>query len=115
MHRLARIRHHIACCGRAGGLLVLALSLTAAGCSDKPTEKDCKALLDRVIDLEIGAAGTEKLSPEMKADLDKQRKQLEQYLGTSFMDRCLQDTPVAVIKCGLDAKTREDYAACDEQ
>jgi hypothetical protein len=99
---------------RASGLLLLALSLAMGACSDKPTETDCKALLERVIELEIGAAGTEKLPPEMKADLDKQRKKLEQYLEKPFMERCLQDTPVAVIKCGLEARTKADYAACDE-
>jgi hypothetical protein len=113
MGRLAGLVAGLA--SRASVLLLLAVSLAAGGCSDKPTKQDCEALLDRVIELEIGAAGTEKLSAEMKGDLDKQRKQLEQYLGTRFMDRCLQDTPVAVVKCGLNAKTQEDYAACDER
>jgi hypothetical protein len=109
MHRFAGLAR------RAGGIIVLAVSLAAGGCSDKPTKQDCETLLDQVVELEIGAAGTGKLSAEMKADLDKQRKQIEEYLGGRFVERCLNDTPVAVVKCGLKARTKADYAACDEQ
>lgn len=101
---------------RVCGLVALVvLGLATAGCSDKPTEQDCKALLDRLVELELATAGTDKLSADMKADLDKQAKELREYLGGQFMERCLKETPVAVVKCGLKAKSKADYAGCEKQ
>lgn len=91
----------------------LVLCLAAAACGDKPSKKDCEALLDKVIDLEIAAAGTDKLPEDMKADLKKHREQLKDYLQEAFMKQCMDNTPAAVIKCGLAAGSMDEYAACD--
>jgi hypothetical protein len=94
--------------------VALGVCLGAFGCGDKPSEKDCKALLDKVIDLEVATAGTDKLSSEKKASLDKQRKQLAGYISERFIERCIKETPKAAIECGLKAKSQEDYAACEK-
>lgn len=86
-----------------------------AGCSEKPTEADCKKLLDHVVSLEISAAGTDKLSPEMKADLERQRKELAETVSKPFIEQCAKNTPLSLVQCGLAAKTKADYAACEKQ
>jgi hypothetical protein len=105
----ARSRARAALCA---SLVALACALCA--CTDKPSAKDCEALLDRIIDFEMEAAGTDHISPAMKDDLDKQRKELHGYLSESFVEDCQKNMPVAVVKCGLDAKNLSEYATCEE-
>jgi len=94
-------------------LLGMALAVLAtAGCSEKASSDDCKALLDRVVEIEIQEAGTSHLSPAMKDDLDKQRKLVRDQLRDPFMSECQNDMPAAVVSCRLKAKTKADYAAC---
>ena len=107
MHRLIR-----------AALLIAVVSLTGAllsGCSDKPSEEQCTSLVDHIIELEIKAAGTDKLSAEMKADLDKQRTQLKDYLRKQAVETCLESLPTAVVECGLEAKSLAAYAECEKQ
>lgn len=93
--------------------LVFAVSSMVCACSDKPSNQDCEALLEKIVDLEIASGGTASLPAAMKTDLEKSRKEVKDYLREQFMKQCLDSTPVAVVKCGLQAKSKADYAACD--
>ena len=94
--------------------LVCALVATAGACGeDKASDADCKAALDKIVDLEIEAAGTTHLSPEMKADLDKQRDKMREHLREPFMKECKNDLPATVVKCRIKAKSKADLAACE--
>lgn len=106
--------------GRRLRTVVFAVALSIAGlgmtaCGKGPTKGDCDKLLDHVIDIEINAAGGDKLTPEMKADLDNQKAELRKFLGKQFMDKCYEKTPKGFVACGLKAKTPEEFAACDKQ
>jgi hypothetical protein len=92
------------------GLVAL---LAVAACSNAPSEDDCIALLDKVVELEIHSAGTDKLPPAMKADLDQQRTQLKDFLSSRFMEQCQKNTSAKIVACGLEAKSKAEYAACD--
>jgi hypothetical protein len=94
-------------------LLLAALALSA-GCGDKPTQADCEKLLDHVIEIEMSASGSDTLTPDMKADIDKQKRQLRDYLKKQFLEQCLDKTPGAVVKCGLKARDHQQLAACDK-
>lgn len=96
--------------------LLLGLTAAAPGCSSTPSSEQCKALLDHVVGLEVADSGAGKeLSADMKADLDKQRKELEGYVGEQFVKRCLDSLPVAFVECGLAAKSKAEYAECEKQ
>lgn len=97
-----------------GLVTVLLLSTFMLACTEKPSESACKALLEHIIDVEIAEAGTKRLSPAMKKDLDKQRTELRKYLGKNFVASCQSDLPVSVVECRMKAKTRAAIAACEE-
>lgn len=100
-------------CIRAAGL---SLGLVAAGCSNTPTAPQCEALLDHVVDLEVKEVGAHKdLPANMKADLDRQRKELEAQVRDGFLKRCQDSLPAAFVACGLQARTKADYAECEKQ
>ena len=106
--------------GIANCLRVAALSLSlgaaASGCSSTPSPEQCEALLDHVVEIEVAESGAGKeLSAEMKADLDKQRKELEGYVGEQFVKRCRESLPVTFVECGLQAKSKAEYAECEKQ
>ena len=86
----------------------------AFGCSDTPTKAQCTKLVDHIIDLEIKAAGTDKLPAQMKADLDKQRQELKEYVRESSVKKCVESLPLSVVECGIAAKTLEERAACEK-
>lgn len=91
----------------------IAAALTCACGGDRASESECKAALDKIVDLEIAAAGTTRLSPDMKADLDKQRKKIRDHLREPFMKQCKNDLPASVVKCRIKAKSKADLAACE--
>jgi hypothetical protein len=105
----------IADCIRAAGLS-LGLVTAAAGCSNTPTASQCEALLAHVVDLEVKEGGGHKdLPANMKADLDRQRKELEAHVRDAFLQRCRDSLPAAFVACGLQARTKADYAECEKQ
>jgi len=88
----------------------------AAGCSKAPSADQCKGALDHLLELEIeDAGGTTGLTPEMKADLEKQKAAVSEQLRTNFMDACVKKTPKDIVECTLKAKTLGDAGKCDEQ
>lgn len=91
-----------------------ALVLAASACgSDRASDADCKAALNKIVAIEVEAAGTARLSHEMKADLDKQRKKMRDHLREPFMKQCKNDLPASVVKCRIKAKNKADLAACE--
>ncbi len=94
---------------------VLSAAFALSACGDKPSTADCEKLLDHLITIEVSAAGTEKLTPEMQADLDKQKKVLREHLKTQFMDQCKQKTPGSYVRCGLKARNLDELAKCDSE
>jgi hypothetical protein len=102
---LVRLATVLALCG--------ALGLGATGCGDGPSKDSCEQLLDHILEIEIRAAGTGQLTPEMKADLDAQKKEVKTNLQQPFMSQCLEKTPSRFVSCGLKAKSHEELAACE--
>ncbi len=98
-------------------LLLLAVFLAASttACGDKPSKGQCEKLLDHMIEIEINSAGTDQLSDEMKADVDKQKKLLHDHLKKAFMDQCVKKTPGSYVECGLKARNLEELAKCDKK
>ena len=95
-----------------------ALCIVALICScgaDRASEAECKAALNKIVDLEIEAAGTSHLSPDMKADIDKQRKKIRDHLRKPFMKQCRNDLPASVVRCRSKAKSKADLAACESR
>ena len=90
--------------------------LFSFGCSETPTEDDCKKLMQHIITLEVESAGgkADALTPEMKADLNAQKKKVADYVGKDFMGGCMKDLPVSQLACGLKARKIEDLENCDE-
>jgi hypothetical protein len=97
-------------------LPALLLAGALAACGNAPSKDECQKLLDHLIDLEVkSSGGGSDLTPEMKADLDKQRQAVTDYAtGQKFIETCTQKTPKKVIECALDAKSEDDVAKCDE-
>ena len=88
--------------------------LVAAGCSSAPSQEQCESLMDHLIDLELAKGGGKNATPEMKADLDKQKKAVAEYTRDKFMEACTKKTAKAVVDCGAKAMTEKDLTACDE-
>ena len=61
------------------------------------------------IDRELDAFGA------MKADLEKQRKELKDYVRKQAVDKCLESLPLSVVECGIAAKNLDERAACEKQ
>ena len=91
---------------------VVFLSFALVGCGDKPSQGDCEKLLDHFIEIEVTAAGTDQLTPEMQADLDKQKKGVREQVKKAFMEQCTEKTPGSFVKCGLKARNAEALAKC---
>lgn len=98
-----------------GLAVAAAFALSIGGCGDTASKDDCKKLLDHIIQLEMNAAGTGNLTPDMKADIEDQKKQLTEYLESGFVDKCTKETPGSYVKCGLKAKDLDGLAACDKE
>jgi len=93
---------------------VFFLLLFSAGCGDKPSQGDCQKLLDHLIDVEVSSAGTDELTADMQADLDKQKQGIREHIKSQFMTQCMDKTPGSFVKCGLKARSLEELAKCDK-
>lgn len=94
--------------------LLALLVVVAAACSNAPSQEQCESLLGHLIDLELAKGGGKNVTPEMKADLEKQKKQIADYTREKFMDACTKKTAKAVVDCGAHARDDKELAACDE-
>lgn len=85
----------------------------AAGCStDAPSAGQCDKLLDHLVSLEISGAGAKGLTPEMQADLNKQKSAVLSGKGPEFQKKCTKEMPGATVRCMLAATTLEEAAKC---
>ena len=86
-------------------LLILALALTAFGCSDKPTQSECEKLLDHTVRLQITEAGGEAT--------DARVEKLKAAANQEFVEHCLDKIPRGRLECALKATSKKAIAACD--
>jgi len=93
---------------------IAGLLLAAAACSNAPSQEQCETLMVKLIDFEMTRGGGKNVTPEMKADLDKQKKAIADYTREKFMDACTKKTAKKVVDCGIGAANEKELAACDE-
>ena len=93
---------------------VLALA-SVAGCGNKPSKDQCSQLLEHVLDLEIKAGGASggALTPEMKEDLENQRKAVLEANRDKYVSTCTSKTPKRVVECQIGAKDLDALAKCE--
>jgi hypothetical protein len=94
--------------------LLATFLLAAAACGNAPSQEQCEQLMTHLIDLELVKGGGKNVTPEMKADLEKQKTQIAEYTHDKFMEACMKKTAKAVVECGARAKDEAELAACDE-
>jgi len=90
------------------------LLISLAGCSDAPTEAECKKLMEHLIEVEQNAAGGSAVSPELADDAKAVKKRVLGYLEEDFMKSCKKSLPKGQLECGMKATKPSDLAACDE-
>lgn len=92
------------------GLLALAL----AGCNKSPSEEQCRALLEHLVNLEIKRAGAVAADAQ-KGELEKlQASVVESKLG-EYMPACLEKTARTHVECALAASDLDGVAKCDTE
>jgi hypothetical protein len=96
-------------------LVALLAAAGPAGCSKAPSEDDCKALLDHLVDLEFKKSGTG-ATDAAKADLAKQKAAVvDAKLTEGFVETCVTKTPRSRVQCALNAADLDTgVARCDE-
>ena len=94
--------------------LLIATALSAGACGGGPSDDQCEALLGHLLDLELAKGGGKNLTPEMKADLEKQKKAITDYTHDKFMEACREKAAKTIVSCGANATDDKSLAACDE-
>ncbi len=97
---------------------VVALALIGvggAGCGNQPSKDQCTQLFDHLIDLEIKAGGATSgaLTPEMKEDLETQRKKVTEANRDKFVSTCTSKTPKRVVECQIGKKDVKGLQECE--
>ncbi len=93
----------------------LALTLAAStGCKNGASSDQCSQAMTNVLEIEFAAAGAKADTPELKADIAKQKKTATDARAAEFMDGCQHKTPKHIVECMIAAKTAEQLAVCDE-
>lgn len=85
----------------------MALAVALAACADKPSEKQCRDLLEHTISLEYAEA--------QATPTDAQKAKLRAFVEKDFMEQCQNELPRARVVCGLAARTKDEARACDEE
>jgi len=87
----------------------------AGGCVDRPSSSQCKKLLDHMVKLEMEAGGTDGVSPEQTADLEKQEKALKaELMQEGFKEQCEKHTPPSVVECVMKKRSMDQVGECDK-
>jgi hypothetical protein len=84
------------------------------GCKDAASADQCKQSLTNITDIEFAAAGAKADTPELKAEIAKQKKTATEAAEAGFMETCQNKTTKAIVECTIEAKTAEQLAKCDE-
>ena len=95
-------------------LLAAVLLAVVAACGNAPSQDQCESLMGHLIDLELAKGGGKNVTPEMKADLEKQKKSVADYTRDKFMEACTKKTAKSVVECGSRAQNEKELTACDE-
>lgn len=90
------------------------VSSLSAACSDEPSEDQCRRLLEHMVSLEAEAGGSGEVTSEMEEALEAQKKEAKVDLEEDFMKYCLEQLPLAQVKCALEARDLEAVSQCDE-
>ena len=93
---------------------ILGAVLAAAGCKGGPSEDQCKALLDHLVDLEFKNAGTTAAGDAAKSEIAKQKQAVFEAKSAEFVESCTKRTAKARVECALAAPDLESVAKCDE-
>lgn len=93
---------------------MLGAVLAVTGCKSAPSEEQCKALLDHLVDLEFRKAGTAAQGDAVKSELAKQKQAVVDSKSTEFLDTCTKRTSKARVECALAAPDLDGVAKCDE-
>jgi len=93
----------------------VALGLLSGACGDAPSHQECEKLLDHVLEIYTQIPAGEQLTPQVKKDLEEQKKAVAKAVGKTFLDTCEKTLPRARVLCGLKARTEADLAKCEEQ
>jgi hypothetical protein len=94
--------------------LLTTAALGAGACGSGPSDDQCEALLGHLLDMELAKGGGKNLTPEMKADLEKQKKAVTEYTHDKFMEACREKAAKTIVACGANANDEKALAACDE-
>ncbi len=87
----------------------------AGGCVDRPSSSQCDKLLDHMAKLEMEAGGTDGLSDEQSADLEKQEKEIKAELAKEgFKEQCEKRTPPSVVNCIMKKRSMDQVGTCDK-
>jgi hypothetical protein len=92
---------------------ILGAVLAAVGCKGAPTEDQCKALLDHLVELEFKKAGAA-AGDAAKAEMAKQKQAVTEAKSAEFVETCTKRTARARIECALSAPDLDAVAKCDE-
>jgi hypothetical protein len=96
-------------------VIVAFAALLGTGCNKAPSEDDCKALLDHMVDLELKKGGTGGTGDAAKADIAKQKATIvDAKLTDGYLDKCTKNTPKSRVACALNASDLDGVARCDE-
>ncbi len=98
-----------------GRALLICVVLGAVGCGDQPSKDQCAKLFEKVVDLEIKSGGgdSKDMTPEMKQDLERRRKEVIDQQSEKFISTCTSRTPKKVVECQLGAQDLDEYAKCE--
>ena len=94
-----------------GSALLLA---GAAGCKNAASAEQCTQAMNNILEIEFATAGAKADSPELKAEIAKQKKTAADAKITEYMDACQNKTPRHLVECTIEAKTAAQLTACDE-
>ncbi len=89
-------------------------SLAGPGCSDAPSEAECRKLLNHYIEIEANSAGVGGLKGELAGEADKVKKRVVDGISEDFMQSCLKNLSKSQLTCGLKAKNADQLASCDD-
>jgi hypothetical protein len=91
--------------------------LFVIGCTNGPSDEQCKQLLNHLVDLEFKKAGAAASNDAMKAEIGKQRTAVSDKVGNDFLETCTKKLTKARVECALaatDLDGENGVSKCDE-
>jgi hypothetical protein len=94
-------------------LLLFTLALSTAACADRDNSADeardaCVELRAHVVDLQLGAVGSN-LPPD---EMARHRDNLESAMGEGFLDQCADERTPAYLECARGSGDLEQLRRC---